>query len=313
MGAGKIAAKFSAAVALTDGCEIVAVASKSMERAGTVAREQNIPAAYDDYARMLDVEKPDCVYIATTPNSHHALTMLCLSRGVPVLCEKAMLLSGAEAAEVFALSKRTGVFVMEAMWSRFMPANRRALQWLKEGRIGRVRLYETGIGFLAPADPGSRYLSAALGGGTTFDVTVYAYELADFFLGEELGEPQVSVVWGGTGVSLTDHVVLRYDGALASLTTTFAGRMEEKTVITGEAGRIVLPRPHFSPEAILLDAKGEVVEHYRDEETKNGFIYEIEETIACVRAGMTESAVVPHSLTTRCAGLFDRIMGTRIK
>jgi predicted dehydrogenase len=222
-----------------------------------------------------------------------------------------MFLSGGQAEEAFERSERSGVFAMEALWSRFLPANRQALRWLREGRIGKPGLLEATLGFLAPPDPQNRYRNPALGGVVSFDLTVYAYELADFFLGEESAPPQVSAVWGGTGVTLSEHVTLQYGGALASLTATFAAKPEERIVITGETGRIVIPRPHLASGAVLLGQNGEPLEEYRDEETVNGFTYELREAIACIRAGKTESPVVPHSLTLRCARLFDRIAATK--
>ena len=122
MGAGSIAGKFVDAVRRVEGCEVVAVASKSMERAEIFARRFVIERYYDSYETMLQEGSIDCVYIATTPNFHYELAKLCLAYNVPVLCEKAMFMNRKEAEDIFAESKRKGVFVMEAMWSRFLPA-----------------------------------------------------------------------------------------------------------------------------------------------------------------------------------------------
>ena len=126
LGAGSIAGKFCNAVSLTEGCCVCAVASKSMERARAFAERNGIPRHYDSYEALLTQEKPDCAYIAVTPNDHHRLTMLCIRHGVPVLCEKAMFQDSREAREAFAAAAERRVFVMEAMWSRYLPAVRRA-------------------------------------------------------------------------------------------------------------------------------------------------------------------------------------------
>lgn len=122
MGAGNIAHQFCDAVTLVEDCEVSAIASKDLGRAQKFAEECSVAHAYDNYEQMLIEEKPDCVYIAVTPNDHFRLTMLCLEHRVPVLCEKAMFTNSAEAKAVFEKAEKDQTFVMEAMWSRFLPA-----------------------------------------------------------------------------------------------------------------------------------------------------------------------------------------------
>ena len=307
LGAAKIAHKFCEAAALVPGCEVAAVASKSGERAKVFAEETGVARFYDSYEEMLRAEKPDCAYIAVTPNDHFRLTMLCLEHGVPVLCEKAMFCSGAEAREAFEKAERAGLFVMEAMWSRFLPAVRKVKEWAAQGRIGRLELVQTDIGFLAPEGRDNRYRNPALGGGAARDITVYAYELTTYMVDEPILGMQVIANRDETGVDLSDHVAIRFAHTLASLTTSFGAAMEDRMVLYGSEGRIVLPHPHFGSECFLYDAAGVLTETFRDEETKNGFTYEIAEAMRCVRAGRTESETVPHALTIDCAELFDRI------
>lgn len=305
MGAGKIAVKFCSAAASIKDCEVAAVSSKSCERAQAFAADNHIPAAYGSYEQMLRQEKPDCVYIATTPDSHYELTMLCLQYRTPVLCEKAMFLNAAQAQSAFELAAKENVFVMEALWSRFLPALRRAEQWYAQGRIGRASFLEVTIGFRAPADPRNRYFNASLGGGAAYDLTVYAYELARLFIKEPLEEVQTSSVIGETGVDVTDHVVLRGGSVLAGLSTSFLSSMEERLTLYGTEGRIVLPRPHMAKEALLIC--GDRQEHFVDTKTQNGFVYEIAETIRCVRSRQAQSETVPHRLTLDCAAVLERL------
>ena len=129
MGSGNIAKQFCDTVRSMDGCEVAAVSSKSMEKARRLADGQGIEAAYDNYEKMLIEQKPDCVYIAVTPNAHYDLSTLCLDYKVPVLCEKAMFLNSAQAEAVFARARAEKVFVMEAMWSRFLPNIKNAKKW----------------------------------------------------------------------------------------------------------------------------------------------------------------------------------------
>lgn len=306
MGAGKIAHKFCEAVRMLENCKVTAVSSKSLDRAKTLAEEEKIEAFYDSYEKMLIEEKPDCVYIAVTPNAHYELCMLCLKHKTPILCEKAMFLNSREAKEVFTKAEELGVFVMEAMWSRFLPAVEKGKKWLEEGRIGKPIYAEAAIGFMAEADPENRFNNKSLGGGAAYDVTVYVYELMDFFLGKE-ESASVSILKGPTGVDKIDHVVLQYGDMMAGLTASIGCKLEQKLIIYGEKGRIYLPNPHHTTEAYILDDRGMEVEVHFDDSVKNGFIFEIMEVMNCIREGKIESTVVPHSLTIRCAEVFDLI------
>lgn len=310
LGAAKIGAKFCHAVSLVDGCEVDAVASKSPERAEAFARDNGLARHYGSYEEMLEREKPDCAYIAVTPNDHFRLSMMCVERGIPVLCEKAMFRNSREAKCLFEAARERKVFVMEALWSRFLPAVRTAARWVMEGRIGLPDILRCSIGFAAPRERENRYFNPNLGGGASKDITVYAYELATYVLKQKIKRMAVSAAWSDTGVDVSDHVSIDFEHTLADLTTSFATRLDEEMVLYGE-GKIVLPCPHYASECFLYDKEGKLVEHFRDEVTENGFTYEIEEVIRCVRQGVTQSPEVPWKDTLECAELFDRIEETR--
>lgn len=329
MGAGYISGKFCDAVRRADGCRVTAVASKSMERALAFADKNGVERAYDSYEQMLEKERPDCVYIGATTDAHYELSRLCIEHNVPVLCEKPMFMNSGQAEEIFALAGEKRVFAMEAMWSRFLPAVRKAKEWLDKGKIGTPVYGEIALGFRAPENPQNRYYSSKLGGGAAYDLLVYCYELAEFLLGQPAEAESVSAVFGETGVDLTDHLLLRFpvDGfyraaavgekqeaalcrcpqALVSCMATLAVSVEEKLILYGKNGNIHIPVPHMAKEAFLYDEKGNCLEHFRDEETENGFTYEVLEAVQCIQSGRIESGKVPHSLTLECARIFDRL------
>lgn len=311
MGAGKIAVNFCDAVQRVEGCCVAAVASKSAQRAEQFAADNSVARWYDSYEQMLLQERPDCVYIAVTPHDHYRLGMMCLEHRVPVLCEKAMFLDSGEADAFFLRARELGVFAMEAMWSRFLPAVNAARGWLREGRIGELVMAESGLGFVVPQDPENRYLNPALGGGAAYDITVYGYEILTWMLGRRVERLHVEAVRGATGVDLTEYLLLRFEGDLpAMVRCTFAANMgdECKLTVYGSKGRIVVPHPHVNREAYLyLNGSEEPAEHFLDETTQNGFVYEIAEVMRCVREGRVESDVVPHRDTCDCARVFDRI------
>lgn len=315
MGAGNIAGKFVDAVRRVNGCDVVAVASKSMERAENFARQFEITKYYDSYETMLQENHIDCVYIATTPNFHYELTKLCLAYNIPVLCEKAMFMNYKEAESVFSESKRKGIFVMEAMWSRFLPAIQKAKQWMDEGKIGETKYINCVISYAFDPIKNSRNFDPALGGGAAFDLTVYSYELTDYFWGQERARLSVVAGWDQSGIDLWNHVNLSYgdnNERLASLYSGCTAMADERIEIAGSKGRIVVPYPHHGDRAYLFDVAHNHKEEFIDEQTKNGFTYEIEEAVECIQKGKIESEVVPHELTLRCSELFDAIYAQKL-
>ncbi|MBR5010114.1 MAG: Gfo/Idh/MocA family oxidoreductase [Clostridia bacterium] len=308
MGAGKIARKFCDAVTLTEGCSVCAAASKSMERAEKLATEKGIPAAYDSYEKLLQQEKPDCVYISATCDAHYALSMLCAKHGVPVLCEKAMFTCLKEAESFFRFADEKRVFSMEALWSRFLPANQKAREWIARGLIGTPVAAEMGIGFAADPDPENRYFSLKLGGGAANDLTVYGLQLLTWVLDRPITRARAEVVPAMTGVDATSMVLLLLgDNVPALVRSSLMARVDQQLVVYGTKGKLLIPRPHFGTEVFLTDPDGAEIAHFRDETTVNGFTYEVEETMRCVRSGLTESPVVPHSSTLACCRVFDLI------
>lgn len=304
MGAGHISEKFCQAVNRLPHAEVAAVASKSAERAKGFAEKNVIPAYYDSYAQMLEQEKPDCVYIGVTTNAHFSLTMLCLDYRVPVLCEKAMFTNSRDAETVFCRARELGVFVMEAMWSRFLPASVQVRQWIAEGRIGKVLMGDMMLCCDMPRDPNNRYFSPALGGGAAYDLTVYPYELMTWWINQPVKGISGQAVWGETGVDESEILVLELEGALVSLRTTMLRRMGDRAEIHGEKGCILVENAHRPTVCRLLEDGREPV-LFTDDKTDNGFVYEAEEAIRCIRAGLIESPVVPHRDTLACAKVFD--------
>ena len=324
MGAGNIANKFCDAIRRLKDCRVTAIASKSIERARTFAAKNNIANFYDSYEKMLTEEKPDCVYIAVTTDAHYELSRLCLMHGVAVLCEKAMFLNSRQAEEIFELSRQKQVFAMEAMWSRFLPAINKVKEWVETKKIGLPVYGNIGIGFHADEDPKNRYFNPELGGGASYDLLVYCYEIITYIINWQVDVVQAKAVFSETGVDITNQVTLHFSKplfetvngdatqqcheALVSCESTLMAAMEEKMVLYGSKGKIVLPRPHFASEAFLYDETGNCIEHYKDTVTENGFVYEAQEAVNCIRENLIESKTVPHSLTIDCAKLFDILL-----
>ena len=149
IGAGNIAHKFIEAVRMTTEADVTAVASKSMERAKAWAKKESLSLYYDSYEKLLADPDIDVVYIATLSNAHYDNIKACLLAGKHVICEKPMTQTGAQAREIIDLAREKHLFLMEGMWSRFLPKSTRVRQWIRDGRIGELHLMQANIGWKA--------------------------------------------------------------------------------------------------------------------------------------------------------------------
>lgn len=305
MGAAKIGAKFCDAVRRIPGAQVVAVASKSQERADAFAKANQVPAAYGDYRDMLKRPDIDGVYIDTTNNFHYENMMLCLDYDKPFLCEKAFTITRAQAEEVFRRAEEKGLFSMEAMWSRFTPAVQKAKGWIDSGRIGQVALANYNFCFVSGSDPAHRLNAPALGGGANRDIGVYAFEILSYLVGQPLREAKTITQRFPYGSDCTDGMLLRFEHAVAATQVSFLAIAPETAWFCGDKGSIQMLGGHKGGGAVLYGPDRQEVERFVPPE-ENGFVYEIEELIRGVREGRLESEIVPHRDTLLCMELFDQ-------
>lgn len=306
MGAGNIARQFCEAVRLVEGVEVAAVASRTPGKAMAFADENGLPASFDSYETMLAREDIDAVYVATTHNFHYENMLLALQYGKHILCEKAFVLTHAQAEEVFHKAREKGIFCMEAMWSRFLPAIRRAKEWIGEGKLGQVDAANFMIGFQADPNPEGRMRNPKLAGGAMYDIGVYAIEIMTWLIPEQVREVKSILTRTELGVDKVDGILLRFDNCVASLQAVMTCSMPNELNIYGTEGRIHIDNPHYSDRCTLYDSNGVVEDYFCRRE--NGFEFEIAEFRDCVQAGKLESEVIPHRDTLLCAGIFDQCL-----
>lgn len=309
MGAGNIAEEFCQSVEKTGIACVAAVAGRTPGKAARLAEKYGIAASYQDYEEMLKHEELDAVYIAATTNAHYTLTMLCLDYRMPVLCEKAMFTNSRDAQEVFLRSRQMGVFVMEGMWSRFLPKMEQVRRWISDGKIGNIRFASVDIGFRASANPENRYFNRALGGGAMYDLTVYCYDILTAIIQKPIRDIQIQSVWTDTDVDAQEQILLQFEGCQARISATFLANVDNRAVFYGEKGKIVMEFPHFG-RGCSLHIEGQEPEYFEDSEEK-GFVYEIREVVECVRHGKIESETAPHSMTLEASQLYDQILASR--
>ncbi|MBR3999271.1 MAG: Gfo/Idh/MocA family oxidoreductase [Clostridia bacterium] len=311
LGTGGIANQFANAVSLVEGAEIVAAASKSAERAAAFAERHGIQKSYGSYAEMLADPEVEAVYVATTHNFHKENIIDCLNAGKHVLSEKPMVLTEADARECFDLAREKNLFLMEAMWTRCLPAMRKACEWIREGRIGEIRSANSVIGFNAGNNIEGRILNPALAGGAMYDIGVYAIEIVSALMGD-LPVDVISSIYKHivTGVDESASLILMFPHADACIQCMVNGNPKEYTVINGSKGFIEIPASHSVREVRLYGENRALVETF-EAPYQNGFTFEIEEMIACMAAGRITSEINPPEMTISCAMIFDRVLGTK--
>ena len=293
VGPGRIAERVVEDFAVVDGARAVAVASRSLARAEDFAARHGIERAYGSYGEILADAEVDVLYVATPHPQHAPIALAALRAGKALLVEKAFTATSAGAAEVVELARSTGTFVMEAMWTRFQPAVVRLRELVAEGAIGEVRMVQADLGVQRDFDPEDRLFALELGGGALLDLGVYVVSFAQLLL----GPPDTVTATGSrfpTGVDAEASILLGYeDGRSAALMTSLRNALPGQARVYGTRGWIdVLPRFHH-PQTIVLHRTGAEPETITRPQLGGGYSHELLEVGECLRAGRTESSVMP--------------------
>lgn len=307
MGAGNIAHEFAAAVRQTEEVRLAAVASKDLKKAKEWAHSESVDAYYGSYEEMLARDDIHAVYIATTGNYHYENIKQCLSAGKHVICEKAMVPTLAQAEELFAIAQEKGLFLMEGMWSRFLPKTQKVREWIFSGSLGNVKYMQATIGFCPPKDPNGRLYNPNLGGGAMYDIGVYVIDLLPYFVGQKIMDIQAWIQKAPTGVDESVNLNLQLESCVANGQITFGAIVPEDAYIYGEKGYIRVPKLHWGREAMLYDENQKLIEHFREPDVE-GFVYEIREAARCIQEGRQESPVASWEMTRENCRIYERIL-----
>jgi predicted dehydrogenase len=307
IGPGKIANKFALAIPLAGNARLHAVASRDLARATSFANTHGATQIYDSYEKLAADPAVDAVYIAT-PHAYHAEHgLLCLSHGKAVLCEKPMALNATQVGEMIAASRRNNAFLMEAMWSRFLPLIQEITGMTGAGKIGKVKYVRADFGFLAPFQPASRLFDLRLGGGSLLDIGIYPL----FLCLHLLGKPDIIRAAGHlapTGSDETCHALLTYnDGRSAVISSTVACQTSLTAEIAGTDGAIRIPTPWYKNDRFTWQRTGQPEEFMQLEPMVNGFEYQIREVTRCLEAGLIESPFMSHAFSLTMSRTMDEI------
>ena len=289
LGAGHIAHKFAQDLLTLPDAQLYAVASTDQQRADEFAQHYAIPHAFGTYEDLLTLPDVDVVYVATRHIMHHENVLMLLNAGVAVLGEKPFAMNGEQVREMVETARKKGVFLMEALWSRFMPGIQRALELAQSGAVGKVVSVKADFGFKAPFVAENRLFNKELGGGALLDIGIYPLFLSYLFLGKP-ATLKASAIFGQTGVDEQVGLVLTYaDGQLALLDCTLLAKTDCIGIIQGETGQIrIHGRFHETTAVTLQPEEGQPTTFTFDRQT-HGYNYEARHVMDCLTNNYTES------------------------
>ncbi len=310
LGCGRIARKFAADLRLVENAELVAIGSRNIENGALFAKDFQVKNIHNTYEALAADPEVNVIYVATPHNLHYENTMLCLQHKKAVLCEKPFAINAKQSAAMIALAKHQNVFLMEALWSKFLPHYKKMQELIKAGAIGEIKSVLIQFGFMPPKPPAPRIFDPALAGGTMLDIGIYNV----FFALSVLGKPDfidAAMSPASTGVDEQCAVTLRYNnGALVQLFSSFASNLVTEAYINGTGGRIKLGHRFYAPETTMeyyseKKGGGEIVEIEKEEGW--GYQHEARHVGECLNSGLKESPVMGFSDTMLLIETLDAI------
>jgi predicted dehydrogenase/Tol biopolymer transport system component len=314
LGCGFIATKMAEAVKAIEnrGVEAYAVASRSLTKAEKFAKDYGFGRAYGSYEELVKDPAVDLVYIATPHSEHYNNILLCLEHGKNLLVEKAFTANALMASEVIALAEEKGVFLSEAMWTRFLPAVQMVKDLILAGKIGKVESVEAD--FSMPLSHIERLRKPELAGGALLDLGIYSLTFADIFLTDDeiagaenhIVQTKTHCVKFDTGVDATDWIDLVYaNGQVAHLKTSMVAPLKNEGVIYGTDGFIRVLNLNDMVEIQLFDKAGSLLESITPPRIENCYEYEVLACKAALEKGQKECAEMPHSKTMQMMTQMD--------
>jgi len=306
LGCGNIARKFAEGLKAVDDAELVACGSRTQDNADAFGEQFDVPRRHAGYDALAADKGVDAIYVATPHVLHKDNTMLCLKHGKAVLCEKPFAINAAQAREAIDLARSKKRFLMEAMWTRFLPVMCKVRELLSDGAVGDVRMVTADFAFRAGWNPEGRLLNPALGGGGLLDVGVYTISFAHMVLGRPTKITGAAEI-GQTGVDEQAAMVLSYDtGHIALLACGVRTGTPHNACIFGTEGSIHIPAFWHATE-LTLTRYGEDPKLIKPEFQGNGYNYQVEEVHRCLHEGKTESTVMPLDETIAVMETMDAL------
>lgn len=313
LGAGNIARKLAADMAFVDNAELVAIGSRSEEKATAFAKEFPVAHIHRTYEDLAANPHVDAIYVATPHSHHYEHTMLCLDYNKSVLCEKAFAVNHREAQEMVNAARNKKLFLMEAMWTKFLPHYQKMKSIVDSGQLGNISSVLINFGFRPRIPVPARLFDPSLAGGTILDIGVYNAFMAMSVLGSP-DEIEAHMTAAQTGVDEQCSVLFKYkNGSMAQLFSSFVAHLPTEADISGSNGRLRLTHRFYAPECTLeyypekMDSKQKVL--FDNPVTGWGYHYEVKHVCDCLENGLTESPVMTLDNTLARMKVLDEIRG----
>ena len=306
IGTGGIATDFAADLALTDSGRITAVGSRHIDTANRFAERFGIPNRHGDYAALVADPEVDVVYVATPAPRHLEDSRLALDAGKPVLVEKPFTIDAAQARELVGAARAAGLFLMEAMWTRFLPHVVAIRELLAQGALGGIVALTADHGQFFE-DHGHRLFAPELGGGALLDLGVYPVSFASMVLGTP--ERVMSIVTPAfSGVDGQTSMLFGYSsGAHALLTSTLFAKSPTRAAIVGTDARIEIDGDFYRPSSFTLIPREGEPRRFEVPHTGGGLRHQTDEVARCLRAGLLESPVMPLEESVSIMSTMDEV------
>ncbi len=306
LGCGWIARKMANTLAPLDGYECCAVASRSKEKAEAFAGEFGIEHAYGSYEELVTDPEVELVYIATPHSHHYQHAKLCIEHGKPVLCEKAFTANAREAEEIIRLAEEKGVFITEAIWTRYMPLSLQIMDLVRKGTIGHP--YTVSANLCYPMAEKPRILRPELAGGALLDIGVYALNFAAMIYGDDIERTVSACTKTETGMDDQETITQFFSGnRMAVLYSSIYPRSDRKGIISGDKGYIIVENINCPEIARVYDLDYKLVAEYPAPEQITGYEHQVIASFEAMDKGLLESPYMPHKETLRIMRMMDEL------
>lgn len=306
LGPGRIADKVAQTLVQLPEIECYAVASRTPGKAEAFARKFGFSKAYTNYIEMLSDPEVELVYI-TTPHSHHYEQMkLCLEHGKHVICEKAFTINAEQARKIRTLAAEKGLYVAEAIWTRYMPSRTIINDVIQSGIIGTVNTLTANLSYNVAYK--ERIIFPELAGGALLDIGIYGLNFALMHFGDDIVRIESTVQKTVTGVDAMETITIFFRGGrMAVLTHSIYCRSDRKGIIHGEKGYIVVENINNPQSVSVYDDNDNLLEHYEVPQQISGYEYEFQEAVRCIREGKLEPDSMPLETSIQVMEIMDSL------
>jgi len=307
LGASRIARKFASDARSVGTTKLYAVAARNLESAKAFQNEFDMVNSYGSYEELVKDENIDLIYVSTPNSFHKEHVLLCLNAGKAVICEKPFALNTKEVEEMIQVATEKNVFLMEAMWTRYLPSINKANEWLTENKIGKTRMFQGDFGFKSETEEDIRF-NRTLGGGALLDVGIYPISIVSMFFGMQPEHIEARAALTKEGVDESIWMQLEYpNGKMAHLSASINLCTPKNAYIIGEKGYIHMPQAWSGKLAYLYNNEGKLVEHFVDQSKELGYHFELEEVVKCLQEGKIESARMTLQESVEITKTLERI------